>query len=359
MSTALYEVGGDFGNWGAKVVRDNKAVVIRNVAVRYDGSDDALRELGLFGASGDEHAVRRGEPPTESARITLGDEEWVVGELAYDLGVKSFEQTTYSRYGTPEWFALVGASFVKLYSKRSGAIALTFSLPVSQFRAGRHQEIKDMLAGKWEVGHEDKVLHYEVLPDLVDMIPEGFGSLAYMCLSESGKRFTDRELAESRVVLFDFGGYTLDVNTYDALTIGPYNESITTGLINVRNQVNRALKRRYNRGDVPGKVLDEVIRTKRYRHAGGTPDDVSDIVDSALLNLMRDALQVWQEELSGGVDFDTVVITGGGGPVIGPLLAPQLGHNDIRLIPEGEAHLANALGSLRYRKFKREYLQAD
>jgi hypothetical protein len=355
MSTALYEVGGDFGNWGAKVVRDGKAVVIRNVAVPYDGSDDALRGLGLFGSTPDEHTPRPGEPPTESARIRLGDQEWVVGELAYELGVRSFERTTYSRYGTDEWYALVAASFVRLYSKRSGSIALTFSLPVSQFRAGRHHDIKDMLAGLWEVDFEDRHLTYEVLPDLIDMVPEGFGSLAYLCLSESGKRFIDRELAGSRVVVFDFGGYTLDINTYNALGLGPYNESITTGLLNVRNEVNRALKRRYNRGDVPGKVLDEVIRTGQYKHAGSPSESVQDIVDSALIGLMKDALRLWVEELGSGVDYDTVIITGGGGPVIGPLLAPQLEHGDMRIIPEGEAHLANAWGSLRHRKFKREY----
>ncbi|MCC6904850.1 MAG: ParM/StbA family protein [Anaerolineae bacterium] len=353
MSTALYEVGGDFGNWAAKVVRDGYSTVIRNVAVQYDGSDDALRELGLFGGvtAGD-------EPLTESVQLTLRDQQWIVGEAAFTQSARSFERTTYSRYGTDEWYALVAAALVSLYSKRSGTVALTFSLPVSQLRAGRAREIRELLAGQWQIGYDGRVLTYEILPDLIDMIPEGFGSLAYLCLSESGKRFTDRALAENRVVLFDFGGYTLDVITFDRLSMGPYNESLTTGLINVRNDVNKALKRIYNRGDVPGKVLDEVIRTRQYRHAGGKPDDVSTIVDTALVSLMKDALRVWQEELGSGADYDTVIVSGGGGPVIGPLLAPQLGHHDIRIIPEGEAHLANALGSLRHRKFKREYMQA-
>ena len=351
MSSALYEVGGDIGNWGAKVVRDGKSVVIRNVAVPYDGSDDALHALGLFGASSGE----QNDALTESARIRIGDQEWVVGEQAYEIGVKSFERTTYSRYGTDEWYALVAAAFAKLYSKRSGMIALTFSLPVSQFRAGRHPEIKEMLAGAWEIEYEDRMLNYEVPADLVDMVPEGFGSLAYMCLAENGKKFVDRDLAGSRVAIFDFGGYTLDINTYNSLNLGPFNESITTGLINVRNEINRSLKRQYNRGDVPGNILDDVIRTGQYRHAGGGPDDVSGIVDAALIGLMKDALRAWNEDLGSGADYDTVIISGGGGPVIGPLLAPQLNHGDIRIIPAGEAHLANAWGSLRHRKFKREY----
>jgi hypothetical protein len=69
--------------------------------------------------------------------------------------------------------------------------------------------------------------------------------------------------------------------------------------------------------------------------------------------LMKDALRAWQEELAGGADYDTVIVTGG--PVIGPLLAPQLNHGDVRIIPEGEAHPANTWGSLRHRGVKREY----
>lgn len=42
-------------------------------------------------------------------------------------------------------------------------------------------------------------------------------------------------------------------------------------------------------------------------------------------------LYAWQEELEGGADYDTVIVTRGGGPVIGPLLAPQLNHGDVRI----------------------------
>lgn len=358
MSTDIYYVSKDDGNFLNKGIRDGKIVVMRNVAARYDGADDALRALGLFGAEGREPGSSKDEHPTDSAVVQWGGEEWVVGELAYDMGIKSFEPTTYSRYGTEEWYAIIAASFVKLYSKRSGVIALTFSMPVSQVKAGRHREVKEMLAGAWEVGYEGKNLHYEVPDDLIDMVPEGFGSLAYLCLSEDGKRFQDRSLAESRVVVLDFGGYTVGVTTYDMLSIGSYNNTIETGLIHVRNQVNQELKRRYNRPDVPSTILDRVVKTKTYRHAGGPEEDVGDIVDRALIQLMKDAHKVWNEDLSHGADYDIVIITGGGGPIIGPLLMPQLQHRNVRIVPEGEAHLANAVGALRHRKFKREYVRS-
>ncbi|MGF1507631.1 MAG: hypothetical protein ACFB51_21265 [Anaerolineae bacterium] len=359
MSSALYDVAADAGNWGAKFVRDNQHVVIRNVAVPYNGSEDELTALGLFGSDGLETIRREGDVETTSMRIGFGGRLWIVGEAAYRMNVMAREQTTFARYGTDEWFALIAASLTALYKKRSGAVGMTFSMPVSQFRAGMHHKVREMLIGMWEVDLDDRLLTFEIREDMLDMLPEGFGSLCHQILSTTGKSFINRDLAEGRIVVFDFGGYTLDVTTYDGLNIGAYNDSLTTGLIHVRNTVNRELKRRYNRTDASAAVLDRVIRTKQYQHKGGPPEDVSDIVDAAIVNLIQDAVRVWNEELAGGEEYTHVIITGGGGPVIGSLLEPQLGFNGpLIIIPEGEAHLANALGALKYRKFKRLYSEA-
>lgn len=358
MSTNVYEVSIDAGNWAGKGVRDGKTVTIRNVATVYDGSNDALLELGLFG-NGAVERVRAGGEQTESAKIQFGEKQWVVGELAYDLSALAYERTTYARYGTEEWYALIAALLARLF-KKSGTVNLTFSLPVAQLRVGKHHEIKEWLAGEWRVYdyEQDRELTFSIDPTQIDMVIEGFGALAYTCLSDTGRSFTNREAAAGRTVVFDFGGFTLDILTFNALSLGQYNDSITTGLINVRNAVNKGLKVRYGRGDVPGDVLDEVIRTGKYRHAGGQPESVQDIVDTAMVGLMKDALRAWNEELRGGADIDTVIISGGGGPVIGPLLKPQLGHSNVHIIPVGEAHLANAIGALRHKRFKQQYVRA-
>jgi hypothetical protein len=361
MSTDLYEIGGDYGNFAAKATRTGQAVVIRNVAARYNGDDDEFRSLEDSAAVSN----RPGEIPTESERFIFGNQQWIVGDLAYEMSLRAHSPTSYARYGTDEWYALIAASFLKLYGDRSGTVALTFSMPVSQFRAEVPDEngnlvkqprrIKELLCGTWEVERQGKRRTYEVVPEFLDIIPEGVGLLSYLCLDPSGKRFVDRELANSRVIVFDFGGYTLDVLTFNELNLGAFNESIETGLINVRNTIDRELKRRYNRSTpVPPKTLDAIISTGKYKHAGGKPEIVTDIVEGALTGLMKDALRIWQEDLGSGVDYDTVIIGGGGGPILGPMLQSQLGHNDVRILPEGEAHLANALGALYRRKYVRE-----
>jgi hypothetical protein len=357
VSTNVYEVSIDAGNWAGKGVRDGKTVTIRNVATEYDGSNDALIEMKLFGDTPTEH-TRVGGEQTESARIQLADKQWIVGEAAYSLSALAHERTTYARYGTEEWYALIAALLSRLF-KKSGTVNLTFSLPISQFRIGKHHEVKEWLSDEWRIydHQQDRELAFNVDPDQIDMVVEGFGTLAYVCLSENGRSFSNRSVAAGRTVIFDFGGFTLDILTFNSLSIGAYNESITTGLINVRNAVNKALKARYGRGDVPGDVLDEVIRTGHYRHAGGKPESVQDIVDAALVGLMKGALRVWNEELGSGADIDTVIISGGGGPVIGPLIVPQLGHANTHIIPAGEAHLANAIGTLRHKRFKQHYVR--
>lgn len=362
MNTALYDVCADIGNWGAKVVREGQATVIRNVAIAYDGSDDDFQEAVSF--SNNAKGKGDGEIKTESARFWLGEQQWVVGEDAYNINARAQSETSYSRYGSPEWYALIAASFLKLY-KRSGTIALTFSMPVSQFRAvvddgsggavRQRDRVAEMLAGTWDITAEDgKRLVFEIDPDQIDMIPEGAGSVAGLCIHPSGRSWIDEKLKDSKKVVFDFGGFTLDVLTFAGLKPLDYNRSLTSGLINVRNTVEAKIMDRFMRGNMPPTVIDEVIRTGRYKHAGGNPVSVKDIVDGALVTLMKDALRVWREDLGNGADYDTVIITGGGGPVLGPLLKPQLGHGDVRIIPAGEAHLANAWGGLARRKLQRE-----
>lgn len=360
MNTAMYEIAGDYGNWGAKVVREGQQLVMQNIAVPYDGSNDELYEAMSYSRQ----AGSDDEIPTESAMIWLQGRQWIIGKDAYNIDLRAKSETSYSRYGTPEWYALIAASFAKLYPKRSGTVALTFSMPVSQFRAEvemengqrikQRENIARLLCGLWEVEYEGRKLVFEVPEEMLDIIPEGVGTLFSQCMHPSGRRWIDEPLAKGKKVVFDFGGFTLDVLTLNGLKPMDYNRSLTTGLINVRNAVEEKLMSRFNRGNVPANVLDDVIRTGMYKHAGHQPVSVRDIVDGALVRLMKDALGVWREDLNSGADFDTVIITGGGGPVIGPLLEAQLGHADVRILPAGEAHLANAKGGLIRRKFMNE-----
>lgn len=354
MSTAYYDVAADFGNYAAKVVRDNQVYVIRNLAVRYDGSEDDLRTGDVAGLSNDGKGGA-----TESVRFTWRDQQWVVGEAAYDIKLNTHEKASYARYGTEEWLALVAASFVRLYPKRSGHLGLTCSLPFQIFKDKRHKEVREYLVGTWVIWYEDRKLEFTLEPDDLQLVPEGFGSLPYLCVSESGKRLTNDELASGRVAIIDIGGYNIGITTFDKLSLGAYNRTFTdVAMLSVRDRVHEDIKTRYRRGDIKdGRILEEVISTGWYRHQGAY-EDVTDLVNAALqepVDLISDA---WNRQLVGGADIDYVIITGGGGPIIAPLLIPQLDHRNAIVIPRGESQTASALGSLYFRRFKREVVRA-
>ena len=234
-----------------------------------------------------------------------------------------------------------------LYPNAGGDILLTFSLPVDAFSQAQTQV--ERLAGRWQIeyndGRQTTNLNFNLHPD--NVVPEAFGSLCYFILAVDGSKFVDLEMAEGRVAVIDIGGYTTDVLTFNALEIGTVHSSVERGIINVREDVNAAIKRLFRRSDLTAPTLDQIVETGEYRHAGEI-HDVNDIVEDALWELTDGVLDIWQNQLEGGVDYDAVILTGGGAPLVSPSLLPRLRHSNIKCIPRDEAHLANAIGAYRY-----------
>lgn len=344
------DVSLDVGNKASKGATRGRIVAIRNLAVRADGSEDALKKLDLsLGGNGQ---ARGDEDQGESAHLWINGEQWVIGEEAWHVNIHTKEKTGFNRYGTPEWQAMWLGTLATLLGGRSAMVGLSCSMPVTQL--DRRSEMIDYLVGDgvWEVAYEDREARYEIVPELVEVVPEGFGILAYLCLDEAGRKLVDRELPQSNVVVFDLGGYTLDIGTFRKWTVGDYYKSFRTGLVDIRNRVNDELKARFNRSsEVPGRLLDEAIATGRFSHKNDEYD-VSDIVRRSTDDLIGQILSIWEEQLGSGADFKHVIIGGGGGPAIGPLLEPQFDHRGTRILPNGEAHIANAVGVWRYRRFR-------
>jgi hypothetical protein len=137
------------------------------------------------------------------------------------------------------------------------------------------------------------------------------------------------------------------VLTFNALEIGTVHGSVERGIINVREAVNAALKRQFRRSDLTTPTLDRIIETGQYKHAGEV-HDVGDMAQNALWELTDGVLDIWQNQLEGGVDYDAIILTGGGAPLVAPSLLPSLRHSNLKCIPRDEAHLANAIGAYRY-----------
>jgi hypothetical protein len=284
----------------------------------------------------------------EQLVISLNDgEALALGESAFELGRSQHQRAGYLRYDNPEYPWLVAGLLAKLYPSAGGEIALTFSLPVDGF--ARAEKQIERLAGRWQVeyhnGREVSNLNFIVYPE--NVVPEAFGSLCYFILAIDGSKFIDLEMAEGNVAIIDIGGYTTDILTFNALELGSVYGSVERGVINVRDDVNAAIKRQFQRSDLKTPALDQVIETRQYKHAGDTLD-VAEIVDKALWDLTDGVLDIWQNKLEAGVDYDAVVFTGGGAPLIAPILLKNIRHGNIKVMPKDESHLANAIGAYRY-----------
>jgi hypothetical protein len=269
-----------------------------------------------------------------------GGEQLALGESAYALGRVQHERAGYARYDSPEY--------------PGGEIALIFSLPVDGF--GRAQEQIDRLRGDWQIayynGHVTSHLNFTVRPE--QAVPEAFGSLCFYVLSVDGTKFIDLELAEGNVAIVDIGGYTTDVLTFHTLDLGPIYSSVERGIINVRDDINTAIKRQFQRSDLKAPALDKIVEARQYKHAGHT-HDVGEIVNTALWDLTDGVLDIWINQLEEGVDYDAVIFTGGGAPIVAPKLLPHIHHANVKVVPKDFAHLANAIGAYRYALHVRAY----
>ena len=335
----------DTGNAVCKGVRAGRgstptAITFPNAWTR--PQDDALSRWKGFGVK-DQLVIRLD-----------GGERLALGESAYELGRVQHQRAGYARYDSPEYPWLVAGLLAKLYPTAGGEIALTFSLPVDGF--SRAEEQIERLSGRWQVeyddGHEVSNLSFIVRPERA--VPEAFGSLCYYVLSSDGSAFIDLELAEGSVAIVDIGGYTTDVLTFRTLDLGPVYGSVERGIINVREDINAAIKRQFLRSDLKTPALDQIIETRQYRHAGQV-HDVGEIVDGALWDLTNGVLDIWTNRLEGGVDYDAVIFTGGGTPIIAPKLLPHIQHANVKVVPRDEAHLANVIGAYRYALHLRTY----
>jgi hypothetical protein len=339
--SAAWPVSLDVGNALCKGVRANAAPVVFPNLVATD-RNNILRDFTGFSSR-------------EPLIVEIEEQRWAVGDSAADLSRTPRAQVGYARYDSPDFQALVAGLLGEMYPTRGGTIALTFSLPVDGF--GQAAKQIHRLAGTWDITVRGRKLTFELPANLMTPVPEAFGSVCYFMLSEDGARIVDLELAESRVAVIDIGGYTVDVLTFRELGLSPTYGSVERGVIQVKDDINRAIKHAYNRHDLDPRDLDAILTPDRdgrhyYRHAG-LWEDITSIVEEAVWELTTGVLNVWTNQLRGGVDYDAVIFTGGGAPVIRPFLEQQIQHGNILRVDDRQAHLANAIGAWRFAAFRR------
>jgi plasmid segregation protein ParM len=227
-------------------------------------------------------------------------------------------------------------------------IHLVTGLPISSFRP-KADELARLLRDRhsFTVIDADGKRRRTVLEiSDVRVIPQPFGSMYDMVLDDAGN-VGDRQMLQQKIGIVDIGFQTSDLTVSDRGTfLERASQSTETG-------VGRAF------ATIAGKIREksgvtvELYRLYEAMEAGrikirGDSFDLSRLIEHVLTQLATDiasdANRLWADEW----DMDGIVITGGGGAVLAPYLAPLLSGRVLPVDTGRDARLNNVRG---FRKF--------
>jgi len=227
-------------------------------------------------------------------------------------------------------------------------VRLVTGLPISFFR--KH---KDTLTQLLQQRHtatlfkpngekEERVLNV----DRVRVIPQPFGALFNLMLNDLGKPVSQRFITE-KIGVIDVGFRTADYTISDKTRYSERgSQSTDSGIAIAFTALANALQEKSGVAIELFRLYDAVtrgtikIRGKRY--------DITALVKQAFSALATrvatEANRLWTDDW----DVDAIVISGGGGAVLAPYLAPLLEGEVIPVPPEQDARLNNVQGYQKY-----------
>ncbi|HUS24776.1 MAG TPA: ParM/StbA family protein [Candidatus Binatia bacterium] len=279
--------------------------------------------------------------------LSIGGETYYVGELA--------EQQSRGR-----GFTLDPQQFITKYARVLAVSALApivdpaqplrvvTGLPISFFR-----KFKDPLTQLLQQRHvvtlfkpggekEERTLNIEK----VRVIPQPFGSLFNLMLNDMGKAASQRFLTE-KVGVIDVGFRTADYTISDKTKYSERGSQSTDSGISVAfTAIANALQERSGVAVELYRLYEAVTRgTIKIK---GKRFDITGLVKTAFGQLATrvatEANRLWSDDW----DLDAIVITGGGGAVLAPHVAPLLEGEVIPVPPEQDARLNNVTGYWKY-----------
>jgi plasmid segregation protein ParM len=238
---------------------------------------------------------------------------------------------------SPEWYALFLATLTELSTATAADLRIVTGLPVA-FYADR-QVVRDRLLGEHKVQREGRHSQRFTVTDCA-VIPQPFGALLAACLDDRG-RIANPTLAAGAVGVIDVGGKTTNLLSVSRLTeVSPETDSVAVGAWDAVRAIRTWLADRY-----PGleelrdhQVVDAIV-TRQVKYYG-EPVDLKAIVDETIEPLADQVVAAASQLWNGGATLDAILVTGGGGLLLGPYIVRHFRHARVVEDPV----FANALG---------------
>jgi len=180
------------------------------------------------------------------------------------------------------------------------------------------------------------------------------GGLMNVVLAEDGRHYRDSKINGGRALVIDIGG-----RTTDWLAVHPggeidysLNVSAEVGILNVIEDFSTEFRRNHldkfqSVSELPMGRVREAIQTGQFKGI-----DCQAEVEAAINLVLNGINNAYQTRAGGGIDYDTIVLTGGGSALLYDHLLPILNHEKVVLADDPpKIHLANVRGGLKLWRF--------
>ncbi|MHB8756604.1 MAG: ParM/StbA family protein [Bacillota bacterium] len=270
--------------------------------------------------------------------VSVGGRRYFVGDLARRQSEIAARSLDPNRVQDKNVKVLLLAALGIFASEPRQAFNVVTGLPTNYYASYR-EGLAEALRGAHEVTmHEagsDRDLVVDV--DKVKIVPQPFGTLFDQVLDDGG-RVVDQELAKAKVGIIDIGFKTADFAVADAMEfIDRLSTSTTTGMASAYGIIASKLREIFAI-DKENYELDQIVERGEIRIAGKSYD-LTEFKKETLEWVAAKVITVI-DSLWDYRDLDKILITGGGGQVLGQHLVPEFPN---AVIVDG-AQMANARG---------------
>jgi hypothetical protein len=280
--------------------------------------------------------------------LRINGTPYAVGESAERHGVH-IQRTGAARY-TRDYLGIFSAAALAQLYDRGGEVKLFSSHPPGDVNF--RQDLMKAVIGDWYIETNGSERHFRVT--YANTFDEPVGGLMNVLLTEDGQHYQRSELKDGRSLVIDIGGFTTD---YIAVNPGgdvDYSlaRSIPIGIQNVVADFEES----FRANNLQAVKDTPVLPAGRVRKAiasgvfegGGRKYPCEKEVKEATNLLLNRISDTYQRIAGGALNWDAIILTGGGSGLLYQRLLPILEHERVILADDLDTiHLANVRGGLK------------
>jgi hypothetical protein len=280
--------------------------------------------------------------------IRVNGQPYVVGESAERHGIH-VQRNGAARY-TRDYLGIFAASVMARFYERSRDVRIFASHPPGDVKF--REDLMRAVIGDWEVETSRGKRTYKV--NYANTFDEPVGGLMNVLLTEDGQHYQRSEIKDGRALVIDVGGFTTDW-----VAVNPGGEidyslvrSVSLGIQNVVSDFEESFRAHNlqavkNTPSLPPERVRKAIMTGIFE-GGGQKYPCEQEAKEAMNLLLNRIGDTYQRLAGGALNWDFIILTGGGCGLLHNRLKSVLDHRNVILAEDAsELHLANVRGGMK------------